>query len=76
MLPADIREQVANGVDISTLPVDYMINPFVQLSLTVAANRDEATVRGFIQEDGTLVDEAGKSYNIEEINKKFKADFK
>ena len=53
-----------------------MINPFVQLSLTVAANREEATVRGFIQEDGTLVDEAGKSYNIDEINKKFKADFK
>ena len=64
------------GEYISTLPVDYMINPFVQLSLTVAANREEATVRGFIQEDGTLVDEAGKSYNIDEINEKFKADFK
>lgn len=76
MLPADIREKVSAGEDISTLPVDYMINPFVQLSLTVAANREEATVRGFIQEDGTLVDEAGKSYNIDEINKKFKADFK
>lgn len=76
MLPVAIREKLAAGEDISNLPVDYMINPFVQLSLTVAANREEATVRGFIQEDGTLVDEAGKVHNIEEINKKFKADFK